>query len=212
MKTLELTGEARKGSGKSANRKMRHSGFVPCELYGPAGNIHFQVFIHDLEELIYSPETYKVSLSIDGQQHEAILKEAQFHPLSDEVIHADFQQIPAEGSIKVSLPVRLNGSAAGVREGGKLMKKMRRLDVKGLAKDMPDSIELDITNLGLNKSIRVKDIQLPGLEILNQSNLPIASVEIPRKKEEEVKPAETAAAPAAEGAAAPASPAAEKKE
>ena len=214
MKTLEISGEAREVTGKSANRKIRNTGYIPCELYGPSGNMHFKVFIHDLEPLIYSPEAFKINLSIDGQQFDAILKEAQFHPLSDEIIHVDFQQIPAGSPIKVSLPIRFTGSASGVREGGKFMKKMRKLDVKGLAKDMPDSIELDVSDLALNKSIRVKDIQLPGIEVLNQANLPIASVKIPRlKKEEEVKPA--GAVPAAEGAAAttaaPAAPAPETK-
>jgi large subunit ribosomal protein L25 len=120
-----------------------------------------------------------VFLDIEGEQAEAIMKEIQFHPLNDAILHIDFHAINDEQEIKVNLPIHFMGTATGVREGGKLVKSLRKVTIKGLAKDVPAAVEVDVTNLGLGKSIRVKDIQT-NLNIMNSPNLPIATVEVPR--------------------------------
>jgi large subunit ribosomal protein L25 len=191
MKTISISGQKRDTTGsKSALRALRSEGFVPCELYGPNGNTSFTVFYADLKDLVYTAETYKVNIDIEGEAAEAIMKEIQFDPLNESILHIDFHAIEGNQEIKVNLPVKFSGTATGVREGGKLIKKLRKLTVKGIAKDMPDAIEVDISQLGLGKSIRVKDISTT-LEVVNSPNLPLATVEVPRglRGKEEATPA-----------------------
>jgi large subunit ribosomal protein L25 len=210
MKAISIEGQRRENQGKSANYELRSAGYVPCELYGKNGNIHFSVFSADFKDLVYSPETYRVDLNVDGEQYSAIMKEVQFHPLSDEILHVDFHEITDDSTIKIELPIRFLGVAAGVREGGKLIKKLRSLKVKGLAKDMPDAIEIDVTSLTMGKSVKVRDIKATlGLEVMNAETTPVASVEVPRAMKG--KDAETAAAPAAAAPAAAAPAAAAPK-
>jgi large subunit ribosomal protein L25 len=180
MKSINIQGQKRESTGKVANSNLRSEGYVPCELYGKSGNIHFTVFAGDLKELIYTPDTFRVALNIDGTQAEAVMKEVQFHPLSDEVLHVDFHEIDENKQIKVELPIHFIGTAAGAREGGKFVKKLRTLKVKGFPKDMPEAIEVDITSLGLGKSIKVRDIQVQNLEIVNAEAIPVATVDVPR--------------------------------
>jgi large subunit ribosomal protein L25 len=195
MKSISINGQKREGTGKTIAGQLRATGYVPCELYGKTGNINFKVFVNDFKPLVYTPDKFRVNLDIDGQKFDAIMKEVQFHPLSDEILHVDFHEIREDKIIKVDLPIKLTGTAAGVREGGKLTKKLRTLKVKGFPKDMPDVIEVDVTSLGMGKSIKVKDINAGGLEIMNAPTLPVASVEVPRGLKG--KEGEAAAAPAA---------------
>jgi len=192
MKSISISGHKREGTGKSIAGQLRSEGWVPCELYGQAGNIHFNVFVNDFKPLVYSPETFRVNLDIDGHKVEAIMKEVQFHPLSDEILHVDFHEIDENKLIKLELPLKFMGVATGVREGGKLIKKLRNLKVKGFPKDMPDAIEVDVTSLGLGKSVKVRDIDPGKLEILNALSIPVATVDVPRGlkgKEEAATPA-----------------------
>ena len=191
MKTIGLKGYTRKNTGKVANGRLRKDGWIPCELYGGGENIHFAAFIADFKSLVYTPETYKVQLDIEGSNYEAVIKEVQFNPLNEEIIHVDFLRVEAEKPLKVKLPIHYTGNSIGVREGGKFVKKLRHLNVKGFPKDMPSAIEVDITEVGLGKSIRVSDIKTT-LEIMNAPSIPIASVTVPRN----LKAEETAAAPA----------------
>ncbi|MGZ5243928.1 MAG: 50S ribosomal protein L25/general stress protein Ctc [Bacteroidia bacterium] len=193
MRSISINGQKKEGAGKAANNQIRNSGFVPCNLYGKNGNINFTMWNTDFKELIYTPETFRVELNIDGEQYSAIMKEVQFHPLSDAIMHVDFHEIDENKPVKLALPIRFTGNAAGVREGGKFVKKLRSLKVKGLVKDMPDAIEVDISNMGLGKSIKVRDIEAAGIEIMNAGPNPVATVEVPRglkgKTEEAAKPA-----------------------
>jgi large subunit ribosomal protein L25 len=180
MKSIKIHGQKREGSGKAANNELRNTGFVPCNLYGKSGNINFTIFSTDFKELVYTPDTYRVELNIAGEQYSAVMKEVQFHPLSDQITHVDFHEIDENKPVKLELPIRFTGNAAGVREGGKFVKKLRSLKVKGLIKDMPDAIEVDISNLVLGKSIKVRDIDTKGIEIMNAGPNPVATVEVPR--------------------------------
>ena len=202
MKSISIEGQRREAMGKSANYELRAAGYVPCELYGKDANIHFSVFSADFKNLVYSPETYRVDLNIEGEKYSAIMKEVQFHPLSDEILHVDFHEITDDSTIKVELPIRFLGVAAGVREGGKLIKKLRSLKVKGLAKDMPDAIEIDVTALTMGKSVKVREVDAKGLEIMNAGSTPVATVDVPRAmRGKEAEAAPGAAAPAAAAAA-----------
>lgn len=193
MKTINLRGYKRTETGKTANSRIRKDGWVPCELYGGGENVHFTAFIADFKEIVYTPETYKVKLDVDGENFEAVIKEVQFHPLNEDILHVDFMRVQDEKMIKLKLPIRYTGVSIGVREGGKLIKKLRHLNVKGFPKDMPDAIEVDITNVGLGKSVRVSDVVVTKLEILNALANPIATVDVPRglkgKEEEAAKAA-----------------------
>ena len=209
MKSVNISGHKREGRGKATAGQLRAEGFVPCELYGKSGNTHFKVFVNDFKHVVYSPEVNIIDLDIDGQHFNALVKEVQFHPVSDEIIHVDFHEFEADKQVKLELPIRFVGVASGVREGGKLVKKLRTLKVKGFPKDMPEAIEVDISNLALGKSIKVKEVSAGKLEILNALSIPVAAVEVPRDvktKEGETAAAETAAKPAAAAAPAAAAP------
>lgn len=180
MKSISITGYKRANVGKSATKQLRDQGFVPCELYGKDGNVHFTIFSTDFKELIYTPETFKIDLTIDGDKYQAITQDVQFHPLSDEILHADFLQVAEDQPVTIKLPLRFTGNSVGVKAGGKFVKKLRNLKVKGMLQDMPDAIEVDITDVDLGKSIKVRDITVQNLEIINAAPIPVATVEVPR--------------------------------
>jgi len=180
MKSISITGHLREGKGKAIAGRMRAEGYIPCELYGKSGNVHFQVFVNDFKQLVYSPDVNIIDLEIDGKHYNALKKEVQFHPVSDEILHVDFHEFDDDKQVKLELPIKFVGVASGVREGGKLVKKLRTLKVKGFPKDMPDAIEVEISSLGLGKSIKVKDVSAGKLEIMNALSIPIATVDVPR--------------------------------
>jgi len=195
MKSVNITGHKRDGKGKSIAGQLRAEGYVPCELYGKSGNVHFKVFVNDFKQIVYTPDVNIIDLDIDGKHYNALVKEVQFHPVSDEILHVDFHEFEDSKQVKLELPIRFIGVAAGVREGGKLNKKLRTLKVKGFPKDMPDAIEVDISSLGLGKSIKVKEVSAGKLEIMNALSIPIATVDVPR--DVKTKEGDAAAAPKA---------------
>lgn len=180
MKVFELKGTVRTGLGKKATKADRVSDNVPCVLYGGAENVHFTATASDLRKLIYSPEVYIVDLTVDGKSCKAIMKSLQFHPVSDRVLHIDFLEVSETKPVVVEIPVQLNGLAEGVKAGGKLSLEMRKLRVKGLYTNFPERINIDVTNLGLGKSIQVGALKLENLEILNAKIAVVAQVKLTR--------------------------------
>jgi large subunit ribosomal protein L25 len=181
MKTITVVGVPRTDKGKSAAEKLRSTGFIPCELYGDSGNVHFAVFEPHLKPILYTPEVFKIQLVIeDTGIYESLLKEAQFHPVNEMPLHVDFHQINENRPVKIELPIKLVGTPAGVLAGGKLVKNLRKLKVKGLVQNLPEAIEVNIDKLELGKSIKVKEAKVENFEILNPPSIPIASVEVPR--------------------------------
>ena len=180
MKVFELKGTVRTGLGKKATIADRVSDNVPCVLYGGAENVHFTATASDLRKLIYSPEVYIVDLTVDGKSCKAIMKSLQFHPVSDRVLHIDFLEVSETKPVVVEIPVQLNGLAEGVKAGGKLSLEMRKLRVKGLYTNFPERINIDVTNLGLGKSIQVGALKLENLEILNAKIAVVAQVKLTR--------------------------------
>jgi len=180
MKTFELKGSKRESTGKKAAKAYRKDSLIPCVLYGGGEVVHFTVTKDGIRKLVYTPEVYTVDLSVDGKNYTAILKDMQFHPVSDELIHADFLQIFKDKPVVLEIPLVLEGLAQGVKEGGKLSMDMRKLKVKGLYKDFPEKLVVNIENLGLGKTIQVGDLNYKNLELLNTKNSVVASVKATR--------------------------------
>lgn len=180
MKKHEIVGYKRANLGKSESQDLRAQGYIPSVLYGGNSQVHFYAPSILFRELLFTPDVFEVTLNIEGDLYTAILQDTQFHPVNDSLLHADFLEIVEGKEIKVEVPVKLTGASAGVMKGGKLNQKLRKLRVQGLAKNIPDYIEVDITNLDLGKSVKVGAIQPEGYTILSPTSNPVASVEIPR--------------------------------
>jgi len=191
MKTVALTGELRSSLGSKDSRALRSEGKVPCVLYGGGDHIHFYIYSPDFKSLVYTPNMYKVQLSIEGKQYLAILHDMQFHPVNESIIHADFLAVDEKKIVTVSIPVKVSGNSPGVRAGGKLIQKIQRLKVKGLIANIPDTVELNIDALELGQSIKVKNISLDNIEILDSKDNAVVSVKMTRNvvKAEETAPA-----------------------
>ncbi|HPR30525.1 MAG TPA: 50S ribosomal protein L25/general stress protein Ctc [Prolixibacteraceae bacterium] len=180
MKTFDLNGKLRETTGKKDSKKVRNEGNVPCVLYGTDNPVHFYVVKNELLKLIYTPSVYIVNLDVEGQKHLAIMKDLQFDPVSDEVIHIDFKKVFDDKPVKIEVPVAVQGFAKGIRKGGKLQVELRRLKVMALVKDLPDEITIDVSELDLGQSLRVSDIQLENVVILNQKSVPVIRIMITR--------------------------------
>ena len=180
MKTVSIKGTAREAVGKKASKALRAEGLVPCVVYGGEEVVHFAAPVAEFRKIVYTPNVYLINLQIDGNESLAIMQSNQFDPVSDELIHVDFLKIAENKPVKINVPVKLEGFAKGIQQGGKLKLNLRTLRVKALAKDLPDNITLNVTNLGLGESARVGDIQVEGLTMLQNASIPVATVMITR--------------------------------
>lgn len=187
MKSIEINGSLRTETGKKATRELRKSNSVPCVLYGinkdENGNqvaTHFTVTNDGLRNLVYTPHIYVVNLNIDGKVVTAIMKDIQFHPVTDKILHVDFLQIDESNPIVMEVPVKLEGLAEGVKAGGKLALQVRKLKVKALYSAIPERLIVDVTNLGLGKTIKVGELSYEGLQILNAKEAVVCAVKLTR--------------------------------
>lgn len=181
MKTKLISVKRRDTVGKSSAKSLRNQGLVPVNLYGGESTHYFYGFINDFKDVIYTPEVFKIVLVEDGKKpFESVIQEVQFHPLSDDIIHIDFLEVTDEKEVKINVPVTFSGNAIGVKNGGRFLQKLRKIQVLGKVKDIPEKLNIDITKVNLGESIRIKDVQTESLEILNGSDVPVATVEIPR--------------------------------
>lgn len=168
MKSFSLNGSVRTETGKKATKAIRANGNIPCILYGCGKVIStFVVTNNDVRKLIYTPEIFVVELNIDGKAYKAIMQEAQFHPVNDKVLHIDFLEVSENKPVVMKVPVVSVGHAEGVKAGGKLIQNVRRLKVKAVYTDIPETLEINVESLGLNKSIQVKDLSFDKLELLD---------------------------------------------
>lgn len=179
MNTIVIDAQERKDLGKKATKALRAEGLIPCVMYGGKDNQHFAVNFKQIKDVVYTDKFVIAEIKIGGNSHKAILKDADFHPVSDKPLHFDFQELVDGNPVKVQIPVKLNGLAAGVKEGGKLELKLRKLAVKTTPDKLVSEIEVDVTNLTLGKSVKVKDVTT-DLEIMNPGSIPIAQVVVPR--------------------------------
>jgi large subunit ribosomal protein L25 len=176
MKTFNLQASLRKETGKKESKNLRKQDLVPCVLYGGEKNIHFAVVEKAFKNLVYSPDVFLVKLDIDGEKIDAIMKDIQFHPVSDHIIHVDFSQVFTDKSVTVNLPILLTGSSLGMIEGGKLRQRRRYIKVKGLIEFIPDNLEVDITDLDIGDSLKVGDLDYDNLEVLDPSRAMVVGV------------------------------------
>jgi large subunit ribosomal protein L25 len=182
MKTFELKGEIRNDFGKKAAKTYRSQGLIPCVVYGGHNgeNVNFLVKNGDVRNLIYTPEVQLVNLDLGTKKIRAILKEVQFHPVKEEILHIDFLHIFDDIPVVMEIPVQLEGLAEGVRAGGKLSLDMRKLKVKALADKLPEKLVINVEKLELGKSIQVGELQFEGMEILNAKNAVVCRVQLTR--------------------------------
>ena len=210
MKTLAINVKERGNVGKTNTRALRNQGNVPCVLYGGEKQVTFYAHENDFRKLVYTADTFVVELNIDGAVTKAIMQDIQFHPVTDKILHIDFLEVFDNKAITVSIPVNLNGTAIGVKNGGNLMFRRSKIITKGLVANLPNSIELNIDHLNIGMFTYIKDITVEGCELIAPGNSVVVGVKTARavieeEVEEEVEegaegdaPAEGAEAPAAE--------------
>lgn len=187
MKEINVSGQVRTDLGKKASKLLRKEGLIPCNLYGEARNekglpeaFSFVIPMVDLRKVVYTPHIYVVNIDIDGKVHKAILKELQFHPVTDTLLHVDFYEINEEKDITVGIPVKLTGLAQGVRDGGRMNLSIRKINVRAPYKRIPEQLEIDVTPLQIGKSIKVGQLNFEGLEIVTSKEVIVCSVKMTR--------------------------------
>ena len=198
MKEISINGQVREALGKKASKMLRKEGLVPCNLYGETKGenglpvaLSFTAPMSELRKVVYTPHVYVVNINIDGKERKAIVKELQFHPTSDALLHADFYEVNDQKDITVGIPVKLNGLAQGVRDGGNRNLSIRKIDVTAPYKQIPEILNVDVTNLGLGKAIKVGELSFDGLKLATPAQVVVCSVK-------ETRASKAAAAAAAE--------------
>ncbi|MDX9769390.1 MAG: 50S ribosomal protein L25/general stress protein Ctc [Tenuifilaceae bacterium] len=180
MKEISLNGSVRTETGKKFAKQIRREERVPAIVYGGKENLMITLVERELKDIIYTPHVYIINLSIDGKTYKAIVKEMQFHPVTDKILHLDLLQVFDDKKLTVALPVKLTGSAEGAKQGGKLTLTTRKLRVCGFPKDLPEMIEVDVTELGLGKSRLVSELSFDKFEIIEPKSTVIATVKLTR--------------------------------
>jgi len=187
MKEIELTGKVRTDLGKKASKLLRKEGLIPCNLYGEKkdenGNpvaFSFVSPMSELRKIVYTPHIYVVKLVIDGEVHTAVMKELQFHPVTDALLHVDFYEVNEQKPITIGVPVKLNGLAQGVRDGGRINLSIRKINVTAPFQIIPEHLDIDVTNLQLGKSIKVGELSFEGLSLATPAEVVVCSVKATR--------------------------------
>ena len=210
MKSIDVKGTARNEFGKKGAKALRSQNLIPCNLYGVERDAKglpvakaFSVTFEEVRKLVYSPDIFSVNLTIDGTTVLAVMREIQFHPVKDNILHIDFYQVTPEKPIVMAVPVKLNGLAAGVKAGGKLEQILRRVKAKALYTAIPEKVEIDVTPLGIGKSFKVGDLKVEGIEFVSPKDAVICTVMSTRSAAANASAEEAPAeAPAAEAPAA----------
>lgn len=182
MVTVTINGAPRNAVGKAATKADRKSGLIPCVMYGRhEATVHFTTTFPQIRDLVFSPDFKLAEINVDGKSYRCILKEIQYHPVTDEVTHIDFLELVDGRSIKVEVPLRFAGASPGVRAGGKFIQKLRTVKIKTKPENLVDEMKADVSKLRLGQSLRIRDISaVQGVEIINPPAIPIATVTVPR--------------------------------
>ena len=187
MREFSINGSVRANLGKKATKEVRKNGLVPCVMYGEKRDenglpvaTHFVVNEKEINKIYFTPHVYLVNINIDGVEHKAIVKEVQCHPVKDNVLHVDFYEVVANRPIVVGVPIAPKGLAEGVRAGGKPMAMIRKINVKATYDLIPEKLDIDVTNLGLGKSIKVGDLSFEGLELVTPKEVIVCTVKMTR--------------------------------
>lgn len=188
MKEINVTGQKRTGTGKKASKVLRKEGMIPCNLYGEAKGenglplaLSFTAPMSELRKIVYTPHIYVINLVIDGESHTAILKELQFHPVTDALLHVDFYEVNDQKPITIGIPVKLTGLAQGIRDGGRMNLSIRKINVTAKYQDIPEHLDIDVTDLRIGKSIKVGDLHFEGLEMATGKEVIVCSIKATRK-------------------------------
>ena len=182
MKSIKINGSKRESVGKSSAKVLRNAGKVPCVVYGGEKPVHFSADEISFSKLVYTPNAHTVAISLDGKSEiNAIIQDIQFHPVSEKILHIDFLQLFEGKEVTMTIPVKYEGNAPGVRnEGGILSKNKRKLSVRALPKDLPDYIKADISNLNLNDKITISDVSDDSFKFLHPDNMVVCQVKMSR--------------------------------
>jgi large subunit ribosomal protein L25 len=181
MEVIVINGEPRAELGKKGTKAVRNGSNIPCVLYGPGVSEHFSTEITNVRHLIYTPDFKIAEVKLNGQSHRCIVKDVQYHPVSEKIMHIDFLRLTEGHTVKVEVPLRLTGTSVGVKNGGKMQQKMRRVKIKTTPDALITELQLDVTTLNMGQSMRVRDIKPPhNVEIMNSGSTPVATIEIPR--------------------------------
>ena len=187
MKEINVSGQKRNDLGKKASKMMRKQGLIPCNIYGEKKDenghpvaMSFVCPMSELRKVVYTPHIYVVNHDIDGEQHVAVMKELQFHPVTDALLHVDFYEVNEAKPITIGIPVRLNGLAQGVRDGGRINLSIRKINVTAPYKSIPEHLDIDVTNLQLGKSIKVGELNFEGLTLSTPADVVVCSVKSTR--------------------------------
>lgn len=180
MEKVEIIGYKRANLGKAYAKQLRNDGNVPCVVYGGSEQVHFYTPMILFRDLVYTPKNNIIDVNVEGEIHTCILQDVQFHPVSEYILHADFLELHKDKPVKLEIPIRLVGNAPGVVKGGKLVTKLRKVKIKGLPDNLPDFVDVDVSSLDLAKSVKVRDIKVENIEILNSPLVTVATIETPR--------------------------------
>ena len=198
MKEIKVSGQKRTDLGKKASKQLRKEGLIPCNLYGEKKDADgrpeahaFTVSFCELRKIIYTPHIYVINLNIDGEHHTAILKEIQFHPVTDALLHVDFYEVNDQKPITIGVPVKLVGLAQGVRDGGRMNLSIRKINVKAPYQQIPEHLDINVTELRLGKSIKVGELSFEGLELVTPKEVVVCSIKATRNS---IQAAQAAAA------------------
>ena len=201
MKEINVTGQKRTDLGKKASKLLRKEGLVPCNLYGEQKDengkpvaMSFAVPMTELRKVVYTPHIYVINLLIDGESHTAVMKELQFHPVTDALLHVDFYEVNEQKPLTIGIPVKLVGLAQGVRDGGRMSLSIRKINVTAPYQQIPEHLDIDVTALKIGKSIKVGELSFEGLEIATPKEVIVCSIKMTRAAQQAA-----AAAAAAEG-------------
>jgi len=186
MKEINVTGQKRTDLGKKASKLLRKEGMVPCNLYGEAKKdgkpvaLSFASPMSELRKIVYTPHIYVINLIIDGESHTAIMKELQFDPVTDAVIHIDFLEVNDQKPITIGIPVKLVGLAQGVRDGGRMNLSIRKINVTAPYQQIPEHLDIDVTALKIGKSIKVGELSFEGLDVATSKEVVVCSIKMTR--------------------------------
>ena len=186
MKEINVTGQKRTDLGKKASKTLRKEGLVPCNLYGQATAdgkpvaMSFTCPMTELRKVVYTPHIYVINLVIDGESHTAIMKELQFHPVTDALLHVDFLEVNDQKPITIGIPVKLVGLAQGVRDGGRMNLSIRKINVTAPYQQIPEHLDVDVTALKIGKSIKVGELSYEGLELTTGKDVIVCSIKMTR--------------------------------
>lgn len=183
MEIIELQGHRKENSGKTEALKIRRNGQIPAVMYKSGGgeSVQFALEATAVRPLVFTPKFKLAEITVDGAKYKCIVKDIQFHPVTEEVLHLDFLQLVPGMKFKAAVPLRFAGAAPGVKEGGKFIPRMRMINILTTPECVVDEVHADITAMQLGDTLRIRDISaVKGVEITNPGAVPIASIEIPR--------------------------------